>query len=142
MIHESIWFMTTGIYAPPTTSHVRLDSLIQIKGSPWKYKKNTRMHQCDESRGAPMAPNRTIVDFYIVPVDSFSTRRWSWYLYDGKTSHCLAIYDELEEATKQAIKMAEYRASLGKSVQIHVKQEDRKSWKTVWRSSDENPRFP
>lgn len=83
-----------------------------------------------------MAPTGDAVDFHIVPVEFFATKRKNWYIYLGTASPapCLAIHDDLDQAVQHAIAMAKYRVTAGSTVQIRVKRDDG-SWGTVWRSS-------
>lgn len=83
-----------------------------------------------------MTPTDDVVDFHIVPVEFFATKRNSWYIYLGTApqAHCLAIHDDLDEAVQHAIEMAKYRVTAGSAVQIRVKQADG-SWNAVWLSA-------
>lgn len=82
------------------------------------------------------------IDFYIFSFDPVAVERTNWLVCAKPTSHCLGVHGELEAAVAQARQMAEYRVIAGQAAQIHVKQKDGISWKTVWCSDGVAPKFP
>jgi len=82
------------------------------------------------------------VEFYVSPFDYVTSRVRDWLVYLESPYRCLGVFEDVTEATKKAIYMAEYRVLCGKIAQVHVRQEYGSPWKTVWCSPDTAPRFP
>jgi hypothetical protein len=83
------------------------------------------------------------VDFSVTSLVHFATSGREWLVCKDSVSNCVGVQDDVEAATAQAIRMAQYYAARRDDVQVHIEVPGAAGhWRTIWHHPDFEPRFP